>query len=94
MRQSEQSFRHESLQDAKSIRDLLKSITDGIAKGRLVFSDEDGQIVMEPEGLLRFKLTASQEENQHRISLRIGWHSQESVPKKGKTLAVRSGSKK
>ena len=93
MRQNEQSFRHESLQDAKSIRDILKSITEGLAKGRLVFSDEDGEIVMRPEGLLRLKLTASQEENQHRISLRIGWQSQDASPSNGRTLEVRAGSK-
>lgn len=48
---------------------------------------------MEPEGLLRLKLTATQEENQHRISLRIVWQSQDASPRKGKALTVRAGSK-
>ena len=52
MRQSKNSFRHESLQDAETIQDILKSLSKGIAKGKLSFSDEDGEIVMEPEGLL------------------------------------------
>ena len=88
MRQSEQRFRHESLQDATSIRDILKAITDGIANGKLVFSDEDGEIVMQPEGLLRLKLSASQTKCQHRISLRIVWQLQDAAPSKGNSLAV------
>ena len=32
MRQSKKSFRHESLQDAKTIQDILKSVTKGLAK--------------------------------------------------------------
>ena len=94
MRTREKSFRHESLQDEKSIKDLLKSLTKGFADGRLSFSDEDGEIVMEPEGLLRLKLTASKEENRHRINLRISWQSQEPPIKKNKSLSVRARNRK
>ena len=94
MRQAEYSFRHDSLQDANSIRNLLGSLTKGLGEGRLTFSDEDGEIVMEPEGLLQLKLTASKEDGHHRISLRISWRTQAEAPKKGKTLAVRAGSGK
>jgi amphi-Trp domain-containing protein len=82
MRQNKNSFRYESLQDAKTIQDILKSITKGIAKGRLSFSDEDGEIIMEPEGLLNLKVTASQDETRHRINIRITWHAEEKVKQK------------
>jgi len=87
MRQSKNSFRHESLQDAKTIQEILKSITKGIAKGKLSFSDEDGEIVMEPEGLLNLKVTATQDELQHRLNIRITWQSEEKVKQK-KPLSV------
>jgi amphi-Trp domain-containing protein len=82
MRQSKNSFRHESLQDAGTIQEILKSITRGIAKGKLSFSDEDGEIVMEPEGLLNLKVTASQDELRHRLDIRITWQAEEKVKRK------------
>ncbi|RLP52365.1 MAG: amphi-Trp domain-containing protein [Ketobacter sp.] len=73
MRQNRNSFRHESLQDRKSIQEMLKSITKGIAKGELTFSDEDGEIQLEPQGLLQFKVTAKQDESRHRLDIKISW---------------------
>ena len=81
------SFRHESLQDPKTIAELLKSLTKGIGKGKLTFSDEEGEIVLEPEGLLNLKVTAEQEEMRHRLNIRITWHPQEKVKTK-KPLSV------
>lgn len=87
--QEKSDFRHESLQDADSIEALLKSITKGIAKGKLAFSDEGGEIVMRPKGLLNLKLTASKEEGRNRFTLRVTWQEEEK-PRKGKgSLKVR-----
>ena len=82
-----QSFRHESLQDSKTIAELLKAVTKGLSKGKLTFSDEDGEILLEPEGLLNLKITADQEEMRHRLNIRITWHPQEKVKAK-KPLSV------
>ena len=90
MRQRKNSFRHESLQDSATIRALLKSVTEGIAKGKLTFSDEDDEIVMKPQGLLNLKLTASQEEERQRVNIRISWQVEEKKPKKRKSLSVSS----
>lgn len=76
------SFRHESLQDTQSIQSILKALTKGIGKGRLRFSDESGEIIMEPKGLLDLKLTASREEGRHRVMLRITWQEDEEKPHK------------
>ena len=77
------SFKHESLHDAKTIQEILKALTKGIARGQLSFSDDDGEILMEPGGLLNLKVTASQEEAYNRVSIRITWQSEEkSKPKK------------
>jgi amphi-Trp domain-containing protein len=87
MRQSKNNFRHESLQDTKTIQEILKSITKGIAKGKLTFSDEDGEMVMEPEGLLNLKVTATQDEARHRLNIRVTWQAEEKVKQK-KPLSV------
>ena len=87
--QQDVSFRHESLQGTDSIRDLLAAITDGIEKGKLSFSDGDGEILMEPKGLLRLKLTAARQDDLNRVNIRISWQSENRPKKKAKPLTVR-----
>ena len=89
MRSGKRSFRHQSLQDAKSIEGILKSITSGIARGKITFSDEDEKIVMRPEGLLDLKVTATQEDNRNRFNIRISWHLEDDSDKKKKSLSVK-----
>jgi amphi-Trp domain-containing protein len=89
MTNGKRSFRHQSLQDEKSIQDILKSIASGLAKGKITFSDEDEKIVMRPEGLLDLKLTATQEENRNRFNIRISWQVDDSREKKKKSLSVK-----
>ncbi len=88
MRQGKKSFRHESLQDADSIQAILTAVSEGLAKGKVTFSDEDDKLVMRPEGLLHLKVTASQEENYHRINLRVSWQVEDERMKKKKSLKV------
>lgn len=94
MKQGDKSFRHESLQDTKSIRRMLKALTDGFDKGALKFSDEDGEIVLEPEGLLQLKLTASETDGRQRVNIRVTWQSDDAAGKRKKGLSVKSGGKK
>jgi amphi-Trp domain-containing protein len=78
----QQQFKHESLQDKKSIQNMLKSISKAIAKGELKFSDQDGEIVMEPKGLLNLKITARKQDGEQRLDVRMSWKTQEKVIKK------------
>ena len=89
MRNGKKNFRHQSLQDDKSIQAILKAITSGIAKGKITFSDEDDKIVMRPEGLLDLKVTAAQEDNRNRFNIRISWQVDDSSEKKKKSLSVK-----
>jgi amphi-Trp domain-containing protein len=88
MRQGKKSFRHESLQDAASIQEILAAISAGLAKGKVTFSDSDDKIVMHPEGLLHMKVTASQEEDRDRISIRVSWQVETKPGKNRKPLKV------
>ena len=90
MGQGKGSFRHDSLQDSDSIREILKAITRGLGKGQLTFSDDEGEILMRPEGLLRLKLSAKQEDGRHRIDLRISWQVEDKPGDDKKPLAVSS----
>ena len=66
-------FRHESLQDRKSVERLLKALVNGIVSGKIVLEDADGTMVMEPEGLANLKISAVQDEDKNRIDLRLTW---------------------
>lgn len=77
-------FRHESLQDKKSIQGILNALAKGIAKGEISFSDEEGKLVMEPKDLLNVKVTASEDDVHKRIDIRISWYSDEEPAERGK----------
>ena len=87
------SFRHESIQDRNSIKDILHALTTGLEKGTLKFSDEDDEIILQPKGLLQVKLTASIDDNQSKVNLRLSWQNNPGL-KKNKKLQVSTGSKK
>lgn len=82
-------FRHDSIQDAESIQHLIKAVAKGLKKGKLTFEDEDGEIVLRPEGLLNFKLTASKEDGRNRLTLRVSWQEELDTPKNKQILKVK-----
>jgi len=74
MRQNKKTFSHLSLQDAESIQPILKAIEKGLFKREMTFSDEDDEITLKPEGLLRFKLSASKSDTKHQLAIKISWN--------------------
>lgn len=88
MSNNNQDFRHESIQDSKSIQDILKAITKGLSSGKLSLSDDNGEVKLEPKGLLNLKVTARQEDGQNRLDIRVSWQDKEKVLKK-KNLSVK-----
>lgn len=87
MKQHKKSFQHESIQDAKSLQKILNAISDGIAKGKLEFSDEDDEIVFQPEGLMQLRLSAAQDGNQQRFNIKVSWQL-DSDKLKSKSLKI------
>lgn len=81
-------FRHESLQDQDTIKDLLKSITAGIGQGRVTLSDGDGSVTLEPSGLLRLKINATTDDDLNKLDIRITWQGEAEKPGK-KALKVK-----
>lgn len=77
MDSSKDTFRHESLQDAKALQEILKAISKGFSKGKLTFDDEEGQIELEPRGLMNLKVSAKKDELRNRLDIRISWFEEE-----------------
>ncbi|MFP3384500.1 amphi-Trp domain-containing protein [Tritonibacter sp. SIMBA_163] len=66
-------FRHDSLQDRKTIKGLVDAIGKGLAKGELSLSDDEGEIVLNPEGLLTLRIRAERNDGQCKVDFRVSW---------------------
>jgi len=83
-------FRHQSLQDKKSIQKLLDAVKRGITRGELEFGDDTGEIILEPKGLMTLRVTATVEDDQSRLDLRITWTNDSDNAKDSGKLKVKS----
>ena len=80
MKDGDNSFCHESLQDRETIADILSSLQQGLSNGTLKFSDEDNEITLKPSGLLSLTVKASSDNNHNVLDVRVSWASKK--PKK------------
>jgi amphi-Trp domain-containing protein len=82
-------FKHDSLQDLKSIGQYLKALTEGIESGRVELADDNGQLVLHPFGLLNLELRARRRGGRSKLQLKLTW-SEEKAKAKADSLRVRS----
>ena len=82
-------FKHESLQDLKSIGQYLKALTEGLESGRVELADDTGQLVLHPAGLLNLELRAKRRGDRAKLQLKLTWTEEESKPRVD-SLRVRS----
>ncbi|WP_158972028.1 amphi-Trp domain-containing protein [Chachezhania sediminis] len=73
MKQAEGKFRHQSVQDRKTIKVLLEAVTKGVAKGELTFSDEDGSFTLQPEGLMTIRIRGEKNDGACRFDISVAW---------------------
>ncbi|BFM50025.1 amphi-Trp domain-containing protein [Marinomonas sp. THO17] len=77
---SKTEFKYEALLEADDVQDVLKALSKGLHKGKLSFSDEkEVTLNIEPKGLLRLKVTASDDEDSQQFEVKVRW---EKHPKK------------
>ncbi|MEM8704002.1 MAG: amphi-Trp domain-containing protein [Pseudomonadota bacterium] len=84
-------FRHQSLQDKKSILKMLDALKRGISKGEIAFGDDTGDITLEPHGLMNLRVTATNEDGQSRLDMRISWTNDSQEKKDVGKLKVKGG---
>jgi amphi-Trp domain-containing protein len=75
-------IKHESYQDAESIKQYLQQVLDGLEQGKLSLSSGDDSLMLEPHGLMRFTLSAYQSKAKHQIRITLDW-----TPKNAPTIA-------
>lgn len=84
-------FRHQSLQDKKSILKMLDALKRGISRGEIEFGDDTGDITLEPHGLMNLRVTATNEDGQSRLDMRISWTNDSQENKDVGKLKVKGG---
>ena len=70
---SNSRFTHESLQDAKTIKTLLSSLSKGFSKGRMTLGADDDELVLDTGGLMNVRIKAEREDGRCVFSLRVSW---------------------
>lgn len=68
-------FSYESLQDARSIVAYMQALADGLSEGSLVLASNGDELVLEPQGLLRFRVEAKRSSSRERLVLKVSWRS-------------------
>ena len=90
MAPKDREFQHESAQDRKSIVSYLQALSEGFANGSLTLSDQTGEIVLRPHGLVRLEITAHQKRDRTRMTVRFDWKEEEdSKTSSGGPLMIR-----
>ena len=69
----ERQFQHESLQDREAIATYLETLREGFESGYLTFSDERGELSLEPHGLVGFEVRVSRKRDRVRLTVRCSW---------------------
>lgn len=69
-------FKHETLQDTKSIIEYLKILTEGFENGELVFRNDREQILLNPEGMIQMEVKARKKEKKGKLSIKFYWKEQ------------------
>jgi amphi-Trp domain-containing protein len=82
-------FKHESLQDPKSISQYLKALIEGLESGRVDLSDDNGQVVLHPTGLLGLELRARRRGNRSKLQFKLSWTEDKSRAR-AESLKVKS----
>jgi amphi-Trp domain-containing protein len=88
-KKSEKGFHHESLEDGSSISAYLKAVREGFAEGSLRLSDQNGEIVLEPNGLMNFEVNASSRRGRSKLTLTFSWREKpDKDPASGGSLKI------
>lgn len=73
MADTDREFEHESLQDRATIIRYLKAIEEGFANGSLSLRSKQGNIILEPQGLIGLTVKASRKKGRMHFSLQANW---------------------
>lgn len=77
LKPTKRKFRHESLEDSRSIARYFDALKEGFDSGAIRFADDQGEVVLAPHGLVRMELGVSYKRDRTRIKLELSWRDGE-----------------
>ncbi len=81
-------FEYSSLQDVQSIVKYIEAIKQGFSRGRLIFGTEDGKMILDPQGLIKMAIKATNKNGVVRLYLRFNWRETEEPETGQKKLSI------
>lgn len=73
---SPESFDHESLEDAESIAKYLDALKESLLAGKLHLESDDGELRLQPRGLLGWEVRAKKKGGEVRLRLKLSWREE------------------
>jgi amphi-Trp domain-containing protein len=83
-------FKHESVQDLDSLIAYLEAVSEGFRRRRLAMSDKDGELVLEPHGLIKFDIEAKCKGQSCKLVLKFSWKERQGEPEDD-ALSIEAG---
>lgn len=83
-------FRHESVQDRKSIVKYLQAITAGIEQGTLELGTNEQSLTLEPGGMLELQVRGKRKGGRVKLGITLYWREYDEEPT-GDTLEIKAG---
>jgi amphi-Trp domain-containing protein len=86
-----EEFRHESLEDRRSIAEVLQALLQGIERGHLELGSADRTLVLSPGALLELEVRARRKGGRSKVTVKFAWREdeREAKPPPG-ALSIRS----
>lgn len=81
MANSDGKFLHESLQDRKSVKQLLDALTKAIGKGEVQLRDDQDELTLPVDKLLTMRIKANRSNGQCMIGIRLLWTEERPAPR-------------
>lgn len=73
MAKNADDFEHDSFQDVNTIVKYLEAIAQGFQTGRLLFCSGKKELVLKPQGLLKFGVQAKRKGGRVKFLLNVAW---------------------
>lgn len=81
-------FKHESLEDSKSIVKYLKALQEGFESEALLFCSDNRKLVLNPSGLINLEIEARRKDDDIKLSIRFRWSEETSREAKKQPLDI------
>jgi amphi-Trp domain-containing protein len=90
----DQKFKYEAVQDSQALVEYLQALTEGFAKGEMVFTQNQEQLVFKPRGMIGFTVKAEFKGNTRKLTLKFGWKEKETDDQRRSPLSILPGDEK